>query len=301
VITLSSQASAFQSSSDSRTVAQSMVSSHGFSRDEFPSRFGRPSSVSPGVRRPSLISTRLQYRDGDDETLTTSRSWWKNIFQASKQEPGNQQQDNVDDYLEFLDRRYRRIHSNERKTKSAAPFSALNWLRQGSPSRGDVATSSSQQQQQQDALYVLGVAGLASERLLQKHHLVSQQKDLAQRKAIHESKVMDVEAEVIAKDGASAMLIKKLMVPLIRIVYIAHRRKDLFVAAQLTKARGVCGSAIRKTGKYLANGSVATAKTLFEFGGGRKSLTLTFMAVTSFFLVFRPILQAAIAEATVSP
>ena len=298
MIAFSSEASAFHSVSDSRTVSLSLVSSQVFSRDEFPSRFSRASTVRSSVREPSLISTRLQYRDGDDETLTTSMSWWKNIFQSSKQESGNQQQDNVDDYLEFLDRRYRRIHSSESENEKSTAFPTLNWLRQGSPSRGDALTS---KQQQEDALYVLGVAGLASERLLQKHHLSSQQLQVAQSTAMHESQAVDIEAVEVSKDGPSAMLIKKLMVPLIRCVYMANRRKDLFVTAQVSKARSACGSAIRKTGKYLAYGSVATAKTLFGMGGGRKSLALTFMAVTSFFLLFRPILEAVIAEASVSP
>ena len=117
--------------------------------------------------RASLVSTTLQYREGDDESISTSPFRWLNtIFPSSQRDEDNEQQ-SVDEYLEFLDRRYRRLHSSERE-EASKPFSALSWLRQGSLSRNEVIIS---EQQKEDALYVLGVAGLASEKLLHKHHI----------------------------------------------------------------------------------------------------------------------------------
>merc|ERR1711957_460682 len=82
-------------------------------------------------------------------------------------------------YLEFLDRRYKRPHSDEKEERAKAKqqdskrksFSAMDWLTNGGKDNADIVTST--REQQEDALYVLGVAGLASTKLLQKHHLPS--------------------------------------------------------------------------------------------------------------------------------
>ena len=77
----------------------------------------------------------------------------------------DQKQAVVDNYLEFLDRRYQRLHEEEEPRRDTK-FSAWKWLTQGSDDSEPL-----KQQKTDDALYVLGVAGLASEKLLQKHQL----------------------------------------------------------------------------------------------------------------------------------
>jgi hypothetical protein len=96
----------------------------------------------------------------------------------------------LDEYLEYIDRRYKRVHAGEvssvklRKQSESKKTSkhseddkgistALNWLLQGSSSSSatDDCDALCQQQKQRDALEVLGLAGLASAELLRKHHL----------------------------------------------------------------------------------------------------------------------------------
>lgn len=100
----------------------------------------------------------------------------------------------IDEYLESIDKRYKRLHQGEytshnkrhhqkhptepssttttRNTShtnhhNAKGFtSALSWLR--NTASNDIAE---EQRRQEDALFVLGLADLASTRLLQKHHL----------------------------------------------------------------------------------------------------------------------------------
>ena len=92
----------------------------------------------------------------------------------------------VDEYLEFLDRRYNRLYSSDSNPSSVAnnhanniklpmPFSALGWLYQSSTETTipttTAAAASAIHSTNDDALYALGVAGLASQRLLQKRHM----------------------------------------------------------------------------------------------------------------------------------
>merc|ERR1719464_1231154 len=143
---------------------------------------------SPSLQ-PLLVSspTRLQLSDFEENNLSIA-------FNTTGRISGNnEEQDSVDAYLEFLDKRYRRIHccddydeeddSDKKKTSiknMKKPFSAMDWLMDGknkneSSSSNNNNNNNKQEQQRQtdDALYVLGLAGLASQKLLQKHHLSS--------------------------------------------------------------------------------------------------------------------------------
>lgn len=74
----------------------------------------------------------------------------------------------VDEYLESIDRRYKRVHSKAKNDRSQRNFtSAWAWLAADESSLvGEV-----KQRNEEDALCVLGLAELASVRLLQKHRL----------------------------------------------------------------------------------------------------------------------------------
>lgn len=89
------------------------------------------------------------------------------------------QQAKVDDYLEFLERRYQRLHSDD--TAASAPQQTLYQHLQPqyySPDNGKFSTwrwlfhglDEHTMEQENNALEVLGLAGIASERLLQKYH-----------------------------------------------------------------------------------------------------------------------------------
>jgi len=246
----------------------------------------------PWTRSPST-STRLKYRDGSDETNTASPfKWISTMFPYSKTEAD--EQESVDEYLEFLERRYRRLHK-EPKEEPTKPFSALNWLKQGStPSSEIVAT----EQQQEDALYVLGVAGLASQKLLSKHHIQTDNSKAMEPvpAPVQKQQPMDVVDVDIVPPKPVQLVIKKVIVPLIRVVFVAQRRKDMFVAAQLQRLKSISKSAARSVAKSIVQGPSAAARAVLDVGGGRKSLALTLAVASTLFVLTRPIVQAAIQE-----
>mmetsp|Transcript_18048 Transcript_18048/g.25500 ORF Transcript_18048/g.25500 Transcript_18048/m.25500 type:complete len:356 (-) Transcript_18048:282-1349(-) len=136
----------------------------------------------------------LKFRDSDEDQSRAyivqngQHSWWNALYRrsvchgsgprnvtirdsvtASSDLQPETQQYVLDNYLESIDKRYKRLHQGERKedTSSQKGFTnALKWIMH--------MESSSQLEElkkQEDALYVLGLAELASNRLLQKHHL----------------------------------------------------------------------------------------------------------------------------------
>lgn len=133
--------------------------------------------------------TRSWYRNGDSYDSQERRKehadalqpylssqdeakWWGSIFSRSQHHghPTLQKQDKMDKYLEFLDRRYNRLHSEDvSKSKSDQGKTNSPWSWLFEPSSDSNLDRRSFAQMQDDALYILGVAELASEKLLQKH------------------------------------------------------------------------------------------------------------------------------------
>ena len=127
-------------------------------------------------------------------------TWWTSakskraIEEAAKDNLNQGNQLVLDNYLESIDRRYKRLHkhdkanadvgvntdalrsigigsskrftSRKQKKQNSAVTSAWQFLVQHEPS-----SASEEQRKQEDAIYVLGLANLASKRLLQKHQL----------------------------------------------------------------------------------------------------------------------------------
>jgi hypothetical protein len=90
---------------------------------------------------------------------------------AQQQEEEREQQYVLDDYLESIDRRYKRLKkvdkSSKEENKGSGGFTnALQWLTQSESS-----SDTKEKRKQEDALYVFGLAELASTRLLQQHQL----------------------------------------------------------------------------------------------------------------------------------
>mmetsp|Transcript_20428 Transcript_20428/g.47275 ORF Transcript_20428/g.47275 Transcript_20428/m.47275 type:complete len:306 (+) Transcript_20428:89-1006(+) len=117
---------------------------------------------------PSLFSTRLRYTNGvEDEVSRThvdamllgrekkqSSPKWK-IFDTPPQSELEGEQEKVDSYLVFLDKRYHRIHDEEPEENKGAFMK-------------DLFSATISPQQRSNALFTLDVANLASERLLKK-------------------------------------------------------------------------------------------------------------------------------------
>lgn len=106
-------------------------------------------------------------------TNTTNASW-KNflggqIHNEINSSSGMDQQLIIDNYLESIHRRYSRVHRTETKDdRSQQSFTrSLVWRTIKESSR----IKEVKQRKQEDALFILGLAELASARLLQKHRL----------------------------------------------------------------------------------------------------------------------------------
>jgi hypothetical protein len=251
----------------------------------------RKHSFTPHSRRFSSV----QYRAGDDDatTLVSSRvgyGWWNNMFPSQPEVSKGGDQDVVDEYLKFLDRRYRRLHSDEKGEENAKPFSAVEWLLQDSPNHSEVVVS---QQQQEDALYVLGVAGLASEKLLQKHCLPVE----TERK--RKTAVFTDAIDVTSENDSAVFFIQKVVVPVLRVLYFVQRRKELFVNTQLRRFRSLLSTGAKSVAKSLILGPVTTMEAVLEIGGGKKNIALTLTAVSTVLLLIRPVLKAAVTEGSI--
>ena len=276
------------------------------------------SRSSPRRSSTRRFSTRLNYRDGNEDESASALAagdlqdkeaarWWQSVFQhAPSPTQEDEEQQVVDEYLEFLDKRYKRLHENERRKKKPEPapkkFSALGWL------AGDKSDPMSQQQEE-DALYVLGVAELASERLLQKHHGHLQYKRRASTQEVEKKQEVIIDAvveeeptedNVIAKDESSEAR-KALMFAAIAqsgrklLKGISARRKALI---EFQDKKIVAAAALAL--KTLLSTPIKAMKLFWNLGGGKKTIALTASAFITAFLVIRPVAEAVMRETTLS-
>lgn len=88
--------------------------------------------------------------------------------QAKAYEKERKEQVILDNYLESIDRRYRRMHKSAGgEQETGGVTSAWQWLTSGKEN----SCAIEEQRKQEDAIHVLGLAKLASKQLLQRHHL----------------------------------------------------------------------------------------------------------------------------------
>jgi hypothetical protein len=116
------------------------------------------------------------------------------------------------------------------------PFSVWKWLYQ------EVELPPSHQQQD-DALYVLGVAGLASKRLLQKHHLPIQNEE-------EDVKPIDVTAAVVVKPLSQLLSSRQR--------FMAFQRQKLSALSQ-----------------WMMRRPVHLARALWKWAGGTQTVSRT--------------------------
>jgi hypothetical protein len=248
----------------------------------------------------ATVPTQLEYRTNSDADSTvippkTSR-WWSPILFSSGVKPSSDDDKSraVDDYLEFLERRYHRLHDDEQEQKrpstGSTKFSALKWLKQES----EVESPEARQQQHDDALFVLGVAGLASRQLLMKHRRSdSLQWDGTATTAEQLSKAASAAAlkSEASLPASSAILHDALdrLQPFARHVLIRRKLLLRYQARQLNAMAALFA-------KALATGPAKAASALWRMGGGRKNIavTLTVMAAFSVF-VLRPLTEFLLA------
>jgi len=270
------------------------------------------------TRKPSL-SSRLDYASSREATSAgievadldaavqerraAVRKWWTPFFPSSaverpvEEDTEDSKQAVVDDYLEFLDRRYHMLHDDD--DQGEVKFSAFKWLKQG-----EEAAEPMTQEQHDDALYVLGVAGLASQRLLQRKHqaVASEVAPVPSATKIKQATdaevVKDDSSAPVAKMPAEGALPVAAAIVLARITPvlrgIALRRK-LFLRYQTRKIT----AALVVLAKTATTGSIKALKSAWRMSGGRKNVAVTasIMAVIAFQLL-RPVAQTIVSEIT---
>lgn len=234
----------------------------------------------------STASTKLLYAHGDfaDDDLrraehneavngvrTRLSTIWTNIFPTTKPES---EQEVVDEYLEFLDRRYHRLHDEVETSTTVKPFSTWGWLTDNSSrdSSYDAAKS------HDDALFVLGVAELASVELLQKHHIAVE--------SVTTDTVIDTEASPIAvkNQAKHSRLFGSVLEPSISISILQqlkNRRRDLIIYQETQMKRAF---AISVNAAITAPSRIATtAKAVWKHAGGKNTIALSVSMLTAAF------------------
>jgi len=228
----------------------------------------------------------------------------------------NKEQENVDAYLEFLDRRYRRLHCDDReeeeskvKQKDASnsnnlkTFSAMDWLTNGGKNNANVVSST--REQQEDALYVLGVAGLASQKLLQKHPNSSRQsRDQASSPAIE--KVVELKEQIDdvieVNDSKSLetemyrLIVNKFVFPIVRVIYLAQEQKRMIIKMIQQPVTSLATKATDALVNTFVQGPKSVLNAVLTIGGGRQNILRTIAVGYATMIVFRPLLQAIFAE-----
>ncbi|VEU37438.1 unnamed protein product [Pseudo-nitzschia multistriata] len=298
-----------------------------------------PTSLSRVRRKqqPSSTLTQLHFSDDSSSNAPLEPSWWRKLFTASQYSASrsstvtgtsstvgeDDEQDNVDAYLEFLDRRYRRLHCDDKKEvkaisnpkqdsselKTAKPFSAMDWLMKGSGSNNsdDLTTT---REQQEDALYVLGVAGLASQKLLQKHHLPTTMnqhtkgvststidKVVELKEQIDDAiEVNEVSINTSLKSEVNTLVLNNILLPIVRSLYLIQRQKDLFFRMIQEGVKAIATKATNGILSTFSQGPKSILDTLLSIGGGKRNFLRTIAVGYATIIVFRPLMHAIFAE-----
>ena len=139
------------------------------------------------------------------------------------------------------------------------------------------------QHNHEDALYVLGVAGLASKKLLQKHHI-----PIAEASSIPNNEQVQQDASSSFKDGKSkAIDVGFTAIP-------STPLTETFVQAflRVSKSRKAFiryqSSRIRAAFLLLIRGPIQMIRSFWKFGGGKDNIAKTVsITIASVYIVFR--------------
>jgi len=300
----------------------------------------RSLSMSRTPDQNSSTRTRLQFSDDASSTPEIRSSWWKKLTSSLFAAPlptmnrssttsgsstdqsannENQEQENVDVYLEFLDKRYHRLHDDEKKEEKAQsatavakkikPFSAMEWLTKGGNNSATMLATA--QEQHEDALYVLGVAGLASQKLLQKHQLPTTNNPSRQSETLTtDVNIYDVVAELkegiddatkaidskVPNNQLNRMVLSNLVLPLLRVIYVAQRWKRLFLKAIRCRVTAVATKATNGLVHSFSQGPRSVVDAVLSIGGGKQNILRTMAFGYATIIIFRPLLRAAFAD-----
>jgi len=127
------------------------------------------------IEREPTLKDRFQKSNSEiSDARSNLNDAWKDFIRGRSHNDENSscetdQQSVLDSYLESIDRRYKRVHQTDTTddTNQRTFTNAWTWLTANESS----TKQEEKQRSKEDALYVLGLAQLASARLIRKHHL----------------------------------------------------------------------------------------------------------------------------------
>jgi len=280
----------------------------------------------------------LRYRDGDHEDSNTRRlehavaashvrlpgvpskalkRWFGAVVSPNEESrtplpssscKDSREQFRLDDYLEFVDKRYHRLHDDDDAQSDGGRQginTAWNWLMKQKPSSDLEA-----QKGKDDALCVLGLAELASAELLQKHHLPVPKSDAFRRSyEVTTEVVIDAHAQETYEErvdpvSSPVVIIKEKNLPTngrvaslsagLSVLHRLHERQAAIASLQL---RAALSYSLRATGRSFTSSFkslVRAIPALIAMGGGAKTLKHTAAVVAAAVLmVLRPITRVA--------
>lgn len=228
---------------------------------------------------------RNEHLSAVDGLRTRLSGWWATMLQpviVPHEEESEQQK--VDDYLEFLDKRYHRLHDVEQRRVTLNPakaFPVWDWLMDTS----DREPSDDPKQSQEDALFVLGVAELASTRLLQKHRHIPVE-------AVSSKPAIDTIAYTVPLKSTSRSRLfgavpTKPASSIGEKIRALRRSLIVFQEKQLKKFVAVSVMILLKAPSKITN----IAKGIWDHGGGKKTIALSLSILTACFFLLRPVVN----------
>lgn len=214
-------------------------------------------------------------RTATQQTDSSDTVWWSSLFGS-----GNDQQEVVDDYLEFLDKRYQRLNEVDKKESQ---FNAFSWLKQGQNLSEDP---------RKDALYILGVADMASQKLLQKHKSKSKMISYVHSEKLREDAKKNFDSSPVITVPAlenSHPAVSKMTTALCAVANAVQRRRELLLRWQSLYLRTL-GAFLRRSLSIIP----VAAQAVWRMGGGKMSIALTLAAGATLSIMLRPALKAAL-------
>jgi hypothetical protein len=179
-----------------------------------------------------------------------------------------------------------RLHDNA-PSEPQFGLSAWKWLKHDPLESAELLT---QQQQQEDALYVLGVAGLASKRLLQKHHIPTPTTTTSTRleSVDHADVTQIVDVSVVPSSTSPTKL-------------MLHKQAVALAFHRLSKSRMALhkyqNKQLRTMASFCVRGPIHLCQSLWRWGGGQRNVMRTLALTAAVMLVLvRPLLQIVASE-----
>jgi hypothetical protein len=126
----------------------------------------------------------------------------------------------------------------------------------------------------------------------------------------HPSPIRDASSNQVAANSFSesqigSTIANKVILPVVRVLYIIEHRKQLFIRDQVQKLQaGLCfmvKSVAKTLIQQIRQGPIKTTKAVLEIGGGKRNVALTFTVAYTVILLLRPMLRVVFTESPVGP